>query len=372
MFSRNTYLLGVPANCYVNEDNSELIAHGWTAENTIDCSLGTNPFGTPEKAKEAFDCTAKGYSLSSYPEPWARTLQEALVKYWHKAGITIDNIVLGAGSIGVLQQFNTLFLAPGTSLLGIAPQFADYVRAAQIRGAKYEKITLQSPKLKIPVNHLLERLSQKDIAVVYLDNPNNPTGQVLPLSDLETIAKQALDYRIAVIVDEAYGDFVPNDNSAINLVPKYPNVVVARSFSKGWGLAGLRVGYGVINTDLRSLYNKIDMPFSIIDPAAAAACAALGQADFLAFSRKKVAQVKKQVKHSLTRLKISCTHDTTPIMTLTAPDPDANLRQQFLRQGVLVVDGGEFSGLTSASVRLRVPADGAALVERLEAVEQNL
>jgi histidinol-phosphate aminotransferase len=371
MFSRNTHLLGVPANCYVNEDNFELIAHGWTADNTIDCALGTNPFGTPEKAKEAFDSAAKGYRLSSYPEPWSRTLQEALVQYWHKTGIAIDNIVLGAGSMGVLQQFNTLFLAPGARLLGLAPQFADYVRAAQVRGAKYEGITLQPPKLKIPVTHLLEHLDP-DIALVYLDNPHNPTGQVLPLSDLEAIAEQALDYRIAVIVDEAYGDFVPNENSAINLVTKYPNVVVARSFSKGWGLAGLRVGYGVINTELKELYNKIDMPFSIIDPAAAAACAALGQSDFLAFSREKVAQIKKQVKHSLTRLKISCTHDTTPIMTLTAPDPDTNLRQQFLRQGVLVVDGGEFPGLSSASVRLRVPADGAALVERLQAVEQDL
>ena len=269
MLSRNTYLLSIPANCYVNEDNSELVAHGWTAENTIDCALGTNPFGTPEKAKQAFSATAKNLLLSSYPEPWAKALQEALVEYWHSAGITVDNIVLGAGSMGILQQFNTLFLAPGTGLLGFAPQFADYVRAAQIRGAKYEGIALQPPELKIPVTQLLERLSQ-DIAVVYLDNPNNPTGQVLPLSDLETIAAQALDYRTTLIVDEAYGDFMPNENSAINLVAKYPNVVVARSFSKGWGLAGLRVGYGIINPELKGLYDKIDFPFSIIDPAAAA------------------------------------------------------------------------------------------------------
>ncbi|HHV06812.1 MAG TPA: histidinol-phosphate aminotransferase family protein [Firmicutes bacterium] len=371
MLSRNTYLADIPADSYVSEDNSELCVHGWTVKNTIDCSLGTNPFGTPEKAREAFGTAAKGLHLSSYPEPWAQALQEALLEYWPDAGLTVDNIVLGAGSMGILQQYNTLFLAPGARLLGIAPQFADYVRSAQVRGAKYEAVTLQLPELRISLEKLLERLDQ-DIAAIYLDNPNNPTGQVLPLAKMEAIAAQALNCNTALIVDEAYGDFMPNENSAINLITRYPNVAVARSFSKGWGLAGLRVGYGVISTEIKKLYDKIDMPFNIVDPAVTAACAALAQPDFLTFSRKKVAQVKKQIKQSLTCLIMSYTHDTTPIMTLTAPNPDIDLRQQFLRQGVLVVDGAEFSGLTSASVRLRVPADGNALVQRLQAVEQSL
>lgn len=367
MLSRNTYLLAVPAECYVDDDDPDLE----TKENIIDCALGTNPLGTPEAAKKAFDMAAKEYCLSSYPQPWARELKEAVAVYWQSAGITAANIILGAGSMGILHKLNTLFLAPGAGVLGFAPQFADYVRAARTRGAKYKGVVLTPPELKMSAAKLLEHLNQ-DTAVVYIDNPNNPTGQVLPLADLETIVAQAQRQNTAVIVDEAYGDFVANENSAINLVTRYPNLAVARSFSKGWGLAGLRVGYGVIGIELEELYDKIDMPFDIIDPAAAAACAALGQPDFLVRSRKKVAQVKQQVKQSLTCLKMSHSQGTTPIMTLTAPDPAINLRQQFLRQGVLVVDGAEFPGLTSASVRLRVSADGAALVQRLQAVERGL
>lgn len=364
MLSRNKYLLDVPAECYVDEDGLQ----PETDKNIIDCALGTNPFGTPKAAKETFINAAKSYRISSYPEPWARRLQQSLAAYWH---VNSDNIILGAGSIGVLQQFNTLFLAPGAHLLGFAPQFADYVRAAQTHGAKYEGIVLAPPEFKISAAKLLEHLT-KDTAVIYIDNPNNPTGQVLPLANLETIAAEAQSNNTAVIVDEAYGDFIPNENSAINLVAKYPNIVVARSFSKGWGLAGLRVGYGVISTELKELYDKVNMPFSIIDPAAEAACSALGQPEFLTYSRKKVAEVKQQVKQNLTCLQMSHSHDTTPIMTLTAPRPDINLRKLFLHQGVLVVDGGEFSGLTPASVRLRVSADGAALIERLQAVEQSI
>ena len=139
---------------------------------------------------------------------------------------------------------------------------------------------------------------------------------------------------------------------------RYPNLV-ARSFSR----VGVWLDAGRLRCNWHWLKErKIDMPFDIIDPAAAAACAALGQPDFLVRSRKKVAQVKQQVKQSLTCLKMSHSQGTTPIMTLTAPDPAINLRQQFLRQGVLVVDGAEFPGLTSASVRLDV-CDGAALVQ---------
>ena len=126
-----------------------------------------------------------------------------------------------------------------------ASQFPDYVRAARTRGAKYKGVVLTPPELKMSAAKLLEHLNQ-DTEVVYIDNPNNPTGQVLPLADLETIVAQAQRQNTAVIVDEAYGDFVANENSAINLVTRYPNLAVARSFSKGWGLAGLRVGYGVI------------------------------------------------------------------------------------------------------------------------------
>ena len=364
MLSRNTYLEAIPAGSYVDAD----IPVTGAKISIIDCALGTNPFGTPKGARAAFLAAARGLDITSYPEPWNEKLKRALAAYWTKANIGPTNIILGAGSIGILQRLNTLFLAPGAQLLGVTPQFTDYVRAAQARGANYQAVNLKAPEFKISAAELLEQLNP-DIAAVYIDNPHNPTGQVVPLADLEAIAAKALAQNTALIVDEAYGDFMPQDNSAINLVDRYPNTAVARSFSKGWGLAGLRVGYGVINTKLRKLYAKIDMPFSLIDPAAAAATAALAEPDFIIQSREKTARIKRQIRQQLTCLNLAHSYETTPIMTLTAPCPGLNLKQQFLRKGVLVVDGNEFAGLSSASVRLRVPAAEAELLDRLATIE---
>lgn len=367
MLSRNAYLSAIPAESYVDKDVPVLSG----GNNIIDCALGTNPFGSPEAATAAFAEAACGCRLSSYPDPWGQELKQALAVHWEQAAITVDNIVLGAGSVGILLRLNTLFLAPGSVLAGFAPQFSDYVRTARAWGAEYRPVALVAPELRLSGSRLLDHLSP-DVAAVYIDNPHNPTGQVLPISELKQIAARALSQNTAVIVDEAYGDFMMDDNSAINLVHDYPNVAVARSFSKGWGLAGLRVGYGIMNVKLRQLYDKVNLPFSVIDPAAAAACAALTEPGFIVRSRVKIARIKKQIKQCLTCLKMAASDDATPIMTLTGPDTGLNLRQLFLDRGVVVVDGAEFPGLSSASVRLRVPADDAALLTRLRLIERDL
>ena len=169
MLSRNTYLLAVPAECYVDDDDPDLE----TKENIIDCALGTNPWA--QSARKAFDMAAKEYCLSSYPQPWARELKEAIAVYWQSAGITAANIILGAGSMGILHKLTTLFLAPGSGVLGFAPQFADYVRAARTRGAKYKGVVLTPPELKMSAAKLLEHLNQ-DTAVVYRQPQSHRTS----------------------------------------------------------------------------------------------------------------------------------------------------------------------------------------------------
>ena len=82
--------------------------------------------------------------------------------------------------------------------------------------------------------------------VIYLDNPNNPTGKIIPLEEIEEVVKKAAELDIAVIVDEVYGDFMSKENSSISLINQYDNLLIVRSFSKGFGLAGLRIGYVIL------------------------------------------------------------------------------------------------------------------------------
>ena len=100
-------------------------------------------------------------------------------------------------------------------------------------------------------------LINDDLKLIYLDNPNNPTGQIIPLEAIEKVLKVALDKNIVVIVDEAYGDYMNENNSAVNLVPKYENLIVTKTFSKAYGLAGLRGGYIIQNEDLTKAMKNI-------------------------------------------------------------------------------------------------------------------
>ncbi|MFY9189225.1 MAG: aminotransferase class I/II-fold pyridoxal phosphate-dependent enzyme [bacterium] len=371
MLSRNTYLYELQAHSYADDISGELNKYGWTEATALDCALGTNPFGSALAAENAYRHTASTDDISAYPEPWSDELKVEIARYWQEAGIESTSIVIGTGSMGVLERLNTLLLFPGAHILGYAPQFADYVRSAYTHGAIYQAVPLSGPRFRFSLLDFLQHLNN-ELALVYIDNPNNPTGQLIPLDEIETILQRTARLSVPVIVDEAYGDFVPKKHSAMYLATKYPHLVVVRSFSKGLGLAGLRIGYAVLNHELRSLYAKLDSPFNISQAAMAASIASLRDTNFLATSCARITELKSILAGKLHLLACSFTHPSTPIITLTAPDPACNLAQAFLRQGILVVSGVDFPQLTAASVRLRIPSDYHVLLERLSAIEQVL
>ncbi|MDK2927467.1 MAG: hypothetical protein PWR31_1157 [Bacillota bacterium] len=370
MLCSNAYLYKLKRDSYVVDVREKLRSYGWPEEKVLDCALGTNPLGAPPAAREAYRAAA-GEDFSRYPDPWADELREDLARFWAGAGITAADIAVGPGSMGVLERLNKLFLFPGAQVLGYTPQFSEYVSDARANGAVYCSLPLAGEKLEFDPAAFLERLTPA-VTLVYLDNPNNPTGQLLDLATLRTILERAQELSVPVLVDEAYGEFVSPESSAVYLSTSFSNLLVVRSFSKGWGLAGLRVGYAVLRDELRSLYSRVDLPFSLSRAACRAARAALADREFAVRSRRRVGAVKAEVLRSLKVLRPSTTHPTTPIVTLTAPDPATDLRDAFLRQGVLVESGADFPGLSAASVRLRVPAEAGELLNRLAAVEEVL
>jgi histidinol-phosphate aminotransferase len=367
---RNEYLYTLKRDSYVVDVGDKLRSYGWRPDETIDCALGTNPFGAPASAREAY-LAAVSVDFSRYPDPWADKLREVLAHVWEAAGVTPEEIVVGPGSMGLLERLNKLFLFPGARVLGYAPQFSEYVSDARANGAVYTGVKLKGRRLEFSLTEFLAHLGP-ELTLVYLDNPNNPTGQLISLDALRVVLTQALQHSVPVVVDEAYGDFVSPENSAIHLVREFPNLVVTRSFSKGLGLAGLRVGYAVLSGELRSLYERVDLPFSVAEAAIKAACVSARDTEFVENSRTGVGQVKAELLAALKVLSASITHPTTPIVALTAPDPSCDLRDAFLRQGVIVESGADFPGLTAATVRLRVPARGEELLVRLAQVERRL
>jgi len=328
----------------------------------LDCLMGTNPFGFPEDLLE--DIELLKINLSEYPKPH-KYLKEELIRYWNGL-VKEDDIFPSTGAMGCIEDINRLTISEGARILGYAPQFMGYVVHAKLLGAVYEYVPLAKEKaLEFDPNPLINKI-RDNISVIYIDNPNNPTGQVIKLDIIEEIVIEALRKNIIVIVDEAYGDYIGKVQSSINL--DYDNLVIIRTFSKGFGLANIRVGYSVIKSrELKRLFKKVYLSYKVSNINELIAVAALKNADRIL---KRNISLTKEVKKKLVSyleskgFTICKTAMNVPIFVVHKPGTD--LFNLFLSKGILTANGNSFIGLDSSYVRIRIPPKPEELINRLE------
>lgn len=326
-------------------------------ENGVDCSEGCNPYGFPAKVEEVY----KSFDIGRLgPYPHSQALYEAIHNYWKDViDVEKDNIALADGSINALYIINNIFDTHDTKVLGISPQFTDYYMHAKMTGLEYVPITLRKEdNYKLNVDEFLDESITEDYNYLYIDNPNNPTGQSVSIEDIERIVAKCLKHDIVVIVDEAYGDFMPKSNSAVALFAKYPNLIVVRTLSKGFGLAGLRAGYIIAHKDMIAYMKKMINPYMIGELHRELAAAALSCDDHIEMSMQAFAEMKRQLAEALDgdgRLHMAESLDTCSLCLLYHDEPSIRLKDEFVKRGILVIDGNDFRGLDASSVRLRLP-----------------
>ena len=344
-------LFEVRRESYVKEESIK--------KDILDCSLGTNPYGFPHEILEGI--SLHDFDCSIYPSPYNDSLKEALVEYW-KGTFDKEEVFIGTGSMGCLEKVNKFAIREGSKVLGYAPQFSEYITEVRIMGGVYEYMSLKKGEdFEFNYDEFIGKIND-NYTLVYIDNPNNPTGQVIPLDVIEDITKKALEKEVIVVVDEAYGDFMDIKNSAVNL--EYPNLIVVRSFSKGFGLANLRVGYAVIKgRDLREIYSKVNLPFQISTLAEIFAINAIQHRKFIQKCTRKISNNKKKLLNYMkNEFNISATAMEVPIVLLWKEG--VNLYEYLLKRDILTVNGADFAGLDSSYVRLRIPQDIKMLIKR--------
>ena len=346
-------------------------------EGGIDCSEGCNPYGFPPECAQVlreFDPSRLG------PYPHSQAMYEAIHDLWaDQIDVERDNILLTDGSMSALYIVNNIFDTHNAVVLGVSPQFTDYYMHAEMIGIEYEPYQLKkSDNYKFDTDEFLKMhyqeagneefhiLASKSYNFIYIDNPNNPTGQSIDISDIERIVAEAMKYNITVIIDEAYGDFMPKENSAVQLFAKYPNLAVVRTMSKGYGLAGMRVGYIIAHKNLISYMNKMTNPYMVGELSREVAAAAVRCTGFVEQCREDFRIMKTEIKSVLGcdednpagksgKLHIAETLDTNSICLLYHDNPEINLKEEFFKRGVLVIDGYDFKGLDSSAARVRMP-----------------
>lgn len=245
----------------IAEDLRCPLAEGVTPRGSRPIKLDANelPFDLPPGPKAELVKAALEISYNRYPDPEAWSLRTKLAERW---GVSPQGVLVGNGGDEVLQMLFLAFVAPGDLVLIPNPSFSMFERYALAFRAKLVKVDFSYPQLELRVEHLLEGIERHRPRLVILDNPNNPTGQVVDEEGLREAASLCAEKGSVLVVDEAYGEFY--GKSAIALVKEgFENVAVVRTFSKAWGLAALRVGYLLAQKPICEAVKGVKQPFNV-------------------------------------------------------------------------------------------------------------
>lgn len=242
--------------------------------NALKLASNENPLGP---SPMAFDAAKKAlHEMQRYPDGNGFALKNALA---NRHDVLPDQITLGNGSNEVLELIARVFLSSGTNAVFSEHAFAVYPIVTQTAGAEARIAPANSSSHSMPYGHnlsVMRELVDANTRVIFIANPNNPTGTWLPVSELEDFIRE-IPSSIVIVIDEAYFEYVTESEypDATRWVEKYPNLMVTRTFSKAFGLAGLRIGYSVTQPLLADLLNRARQPFNVNSIAQAAALAAL-------------------------------------------------------------------------------------------------
>lgn len=302
---------------------------------SIKLASNENPLGPGPHARAAL--AAAGAGVGMYPDGSGYALRARLAA---KHKVAIGQVTLGNGSNDVLVLLAETFLTPEHEAVYSQYAFAVYPIAVQASGAKAIIAAANRPDHRMPIGHdpaaILAAIGPRT-RIVFLANPNNPTGTWLTGPELEGLIR-GIPPDVIIVLDEAYHEYsigmdVPDGTT---LQSHYPNLVVARTFSKAYGLAGLRVGYTLSHPDIADLLNRVRQPFNVSVVGLAAAAAALDDAEHveatLALNRLGLARLRA----GLTALGLTALPSAANFLLCDLHRPAAPVSDALLRRGVIV------------------------------------
>ncbi len=329
---------------------------GIPVEKIVKLASNENPLGMSPKARKAVEAAISG--IERYPDQF-----DLIAKVAERCGVAPNQVVLGNGSNDVLDLIARVFLAPGRSAIFAQHAFAVYPLATLSTGAAL--ISTPARNFGHDLNAMLAAI-RPDTHIVWIANPNNPTGNFLPYPEVRAFL-EAVPQDVVVVLDEAYNEYLPPaervDTAA--WINDFPNLVVTRTFSKIFGLAGLRVGYALASAEIADLMNRVRQPFNVNNLAIAAAIAALDDHLFVAESYELNRRGMEQLVAGLKRLGLEHIPSHGNFVTFKAGD-GAAVNQKLLQQGVIVRPIGGYGLPDWLRVTIGTEPENARFLDALE------
>jgi histidinol-phosphate aminotransferase len=307
----------------------EELTREYGIHNVIKLASNENPLGPSPLALRAIRQVLS--QLHRYPDGSGYYLKQALSRF---LGLSPEHILLGNGSNEIIELTLKAFLKPGFEVLSPVPSFLVYEKAVQAMGGKNIQVPLK--RFTIDLEALLNRISPRTQMII-INNPNNPTGTILTTEAWERFLSDIPD-RILILMDEAYIDFVehPDCPNGLNYIHSGKNIIVFRTFSKAYGLAGLRIGYGMARPELADYINRVRQPFNVNSLAQAAALGALKDQAFYEKTRTLVRIEKKAIESGLTRMGLFFVPSETNFILIKVPQKGQVVYEAMLKKGVII------------------------------------
>ncbi|WP_298909713.1 histidinol-phosphate transaminase [uncultured Aliiroseovarius sp.] len=297
--------------------------------NVIKLSSNENPFGPSPLAVEVFQ--KAGHALHRYPNTDHASLRAAIGEL---NGLDPERIICGVGSDEIITFLCQCYSGPETEVIYTEHGFSMYKISALAAGAT--PVMVPERERMVDVDEILKAVTPKT-SLVFVTNPGNPTGTMVSRADLSRLARELPD-DVLMVIDGAYAEYVDGFDGGASLVEKFPNVVMTRTFSKMYGLGGLRIGWGYASAEVIGVLNRVRGPFNLSMPQLDAAEAALGDREHVERCLRENTRLRAWLAEALAELGVpSDTSCANFILARFADADEANACDDFLQsEGIIV------------------------------------
>ncbi len=330
-------------------------------EHIVKLASNENPLGPSKKVLAAIE---KSFAdITRYPDSNGFELKQALA---NRLQVLPSQITLGNGSNDVLELVARSYLQKGKSAIFSEQAFIVYPLVTQACGAR--SIVTRSKNWHHDLNAMADAI-EDDTAVVFVANPNNPTGCAIGEAELVDFLDK-VPANVLVVLDEAYIEYTENGNfpDGISLLTHYPNLIVTRTFSKAWGLAALRVGYAVASEQITDILNRVRQPFNVNSLAIAAATAVLDDEDYLQRSREVNYSGMQQLEDGFKQLGLSYIPSFGNFIAVDFERDVTDIYQVLLREGIIVRPIGVYGMPNHLRISIGLESENKALLAALSRV----
>ncbi len=329
MQAANQYIFKIKP--YVPGKPIEDVKREFGLKSVIKLASNENPYPPSPKVLKAINQAAK--DVNRYPDGSCYLLRQALAK---KLKLNGNQLIFGNGSDEIIVLAVKAFVGKGDEVVIAKPSFLIYEIASILAGAKLHQVPLKD--FRYDLKAMRAKVNQRT-KIVFIGNPDNPAGTYITAKQAQDFVK-SVPRTTLVFFDEAYFEYVNATDypDTLNLMKKYPNVMTIRTFSKMYGLAGLRVGYGIASEGIIDMLNRLREPFNINSLAQVAAVAALSDPGYYQDIAKDVYQQRQFLYRSLTGLNLAYVNSFTNFILINVGEDSTKVAQALLRKGVIIRD----------------------------------